>query len=219
MLAIDVRAEIASTIRDLNSFRSDQLPFATALALTRTAQDARDEVRRSMPSRFTVRRDWIAKGVVVDQATKTNLTAIVRDRDPFMALQETGGEKASIGKRVFDYGEYLAIPLDARKNKRDIVDKRDWPQNLIDPFVLTARDGRKYLAVHSINVSNRTQAVRTARGKQRRTTGTRLMYVLVRREELQARFGFRATVEKVARDRINPNFIASMDSAIASARR
>jgi hypothetical protein len=58
-----------------------------------------------------------------------------------MGLQETGGTKASIHKRVFEWGDYLAIPVDARRSKSDIVAQKDWPKNLVDPFVLTAKDG------------------------------------------------------------------------------
>lgn len=218
MLAIDVRSNVAEVIRSLGAVRTDQIPFGTARALTNTAREARDVVRSEMPQRFTVRRPWIQQGVRFSGATKQSLTATVFDKDPFMAIQETGGEKVSIRKRVFDYGEYLAIPLDARRSKRDVVDKRDWPQNLIHPYILTARDGRKYLAVHDIVVANRIVGLRTARGKQKRATGTRLMYVLVKRETVRARFGFRTTVERVARERFPINFAQSMRDAQATAK-
>src|SRR5438105_2225598 len=122
MLKISVTTTTDEVIRQLN-VRMDQVRFATALALTRTAQDARAEIQREMPERFTVRTPWIAKGVRYTPANKQDLAATVSDIDPFMRIQETGGEKTSIHRRVFDYGEYLAVPLDARLNKRDVVRK------------------------------------------------------------------------------------------------
>jgi hypothetical protein len=91
---------------------------------------------------------------------------------------------------VFEWGDYLAIPVDARRSKSDVVAKQDWPQNLVDPFVLVAKDGRKYLAVHSIT-SGKSGAVnvRNARGKQRRASGARLMYLLVTSEGPNERSG------------------------------
>jgi hypothetical protein len=218
MFALDVRSNAAEIIKQIGFIRTDQLPFATAKALTDTARDAVAVKRAELPNEFTVRRPWIINGIVSTPATKQSLTAIVRDRDPFMEVQETGGIKSSINRRVFDYGEYLAVPLDARRNKRDVVDRRDWPKNLIDPFVLTARDGRKYLAVHEITVGQRQQSVRTARGKQRRTSGTRLMYVLIRREAIRARLGLRATVTRVARERFPVNFVSALRTALSTAR-
>jgi len=215
---MDVRSNIAEVIAQLERVRRDQLPFATAKALTLIAKDARDEVKREMASRFTVRRPWIQQGVRFEAATKANLTARVYDKDPFMALQETGGEKFSLRRRVFDYGDYIATPVDARRSKRDVVDKRDWPQNLVNPFILTARDGRKYLAVHAFVVGGRSQGVGSARGKQKRITGTRLMYLLHPRATYKARFGFRDTVGRVVRERFEVNFAQALNDAMASAK-
>jgi hypothetical protein len=216
-LTIDVRSNVSEVLRGMSEYRK-QFPFSIAKALTVTAQQARDEQRKAMPERFTMRRNWIVQGVRSEPATKDNLRSVVKDVDPFMAIQETGGTKTSIRKRVFDYGDYLAVPLDARRNKRDVVDKRDWPQNLINPFVLTARDGRKYLAVHDIVVGNRIRGVRSARGKQQRTSGTRLMYALVKREAISPRLKLFETVSAVVRSRFDSNLREALLVAIATAR-
>ena len=215
MFSISVTSNVADTIAQLNA-RRDQVPFATALALTRTAQEARLEVQRELPTRFTVRTPWVAKGVRYTPANKTDLTATVSDIDPFMRIQETGGEKVSIHHRVFDYGDYLAVPLDARRSKRDVVRKEDWPKNLIAPFILTAKDGRKYLAVHTFAKKFRGHKGEFTIGKQ--VGGTRLMYILVKRESIAARFGFVDTVRKVVNERFVDNFRAAIEQATASAR-
>jgi hypothetical protein len=213
VFSISVTSDVQSTIRQLQ-VRRDQVPFATALALTRTAQDGQAEIRRQLPSRFTIRTPWVAKGVRYKPADKRSLTAMVYDVDAFMRIQETGGEKVSIHKRVFDYGDYLAIPIDARRNKRDVVRREDWPQNLVNPFVIHARDGRTYLAVHALSKRIRGGAF----GIGKNVGGTRIMYILVRRESLRARFGFAATVRDVVRDRFNINFRDAINVANATAR-
>ena len=218
MIVVNVKSDLAEAIaRFVN--QQKQVRFAAAVALTKTAADVQSAIRTEMPRNFTLRRDWIVKGIRIKPARKDFLQAEVYSRDPFMALQETGGTKVSIGRRVFDYKGYLAIPLDARRNKSDIVRKEDWPANLVDPFILTARDGRKYLAVHQIGFGKRgPRSVKTIRGKQRRDTGTRLMYTLVKSEQLRARLGMRRIAHEVVEPRWRANFGDALRNAMATAR-
>jgi hypothetical protein len=211
-LTISFRHELA-TIADGWVSMQRQIPFAAALALTRTAQDIQRGVRAGMPGNFTLRRQWVVQGIRIKMARKDFLQSEVYSRDPFMAIQESGGTKTSIRKRVWDYGEYLAIPLDARRSKADIVKKADWPQNLIKPFVLTANDGRKYLAVHATTNKSGPVPVSKARGKARRASGNRLMYILVKRYELRERLG----MGKLARETAAPSFQRHMRQALLDA--
>ncbi len=217
MIDIKVELDVSGPLAQLAALKN-QIPFAIASALTKTAQDVQAEVRRQMPRRFTVRTPWIAKGVRVKPSTKANLTAIVHDVDPFMNVQESGGEKKSIRRRVFDYGPYLAVPLDARRNPRDVVRKEDWPANLIKPFILTAADGRKYLAVHALAKKLRGQRGKLGIGKQVGGTGVRLMYRLVEQADIKPRFGFTETARRVIAQKFAPNLEAAMQRAIATAR-
>lgn len=218
MLIVSVKHDIDKTIATLHA-QQKQVRYAAAVALTRTAQDLQREIQADMPGNFTIRRDWVIKGIRIKTARRDFLQSEVYSRDPFMAIQETGGTKTAIGKRVFDYKGYLAIPLDARRGKTDIVQKQDWPQNLVNPFILTARDGRTYLAVHSVNVGkNGPRNVATLRGKQKRETGTRLMYTLVKSEQLKARLGMRRIAMRVIEPRWGINFNAALSMAFATAK-
>lgn len=87
----------------------DQLPFATAVALTRVAQDARDKERLQLGRTFTLRnRRRVEMGIQINRAEKKDwprCKAEVGLRDDFMAKHVTGGEKApKPGKR------HVAIP-------------------------------------------------------------------------------------------------------------
>jgi hypothetical protein len=73
-----------------------QVPFASALALTRLAQLGQLRVRANLPSRFHLRSGWVSGGIRVIPARKGDWPrqfSAVGSRDDFMALQETGGTK------------------------------------------------------------------------------------------------------------------------------
>lgn len=80
-----------------------QVPYALALALSRTARDAQDEVRADLPHRFTIRTPYTVRGIRASGASKADLNAVVSAPD-YMALQETGGTRTPARSR------YLAIP-------------------------------------------------------------------------------------------------------------
>ena len=61
------------------------MPYATARALTSVAYAARDDVRKELPGRFTLRRPWVARGITVEPAKKSKPAARVFSRDAFMA--------------------------------------------------------------------------------------------------------------------------------------
>ena len=215
MVTISVKSNIGDVLKQLAA-RREQVPFAIAKALTDTAKEAQATIRQELPQRFTIRTPWVAKGIRIRSATKQSLTAMVYDVDPFMRIQETGGTKASINRRVFDFGDMLAIPVDARRSKRDVVRKEDWPQNLIEPFIITAKDGRKYLAVHSLAKKVRGQRGKFTIGKD--VGGNRIMYVLKPRVQVPARFGFAETVRKVVVEKFSANLRQSIQLAMATAR-
>ncbi|MEO5335214.1 MAG: hypothetical protein H7839_24650, partial [Magnetococcus sp. YQC-5] len=85
-----------------------QIQFASALTLTNLAKDAQAEVRRELPQRFTIRTNWISKGIQIRSASKNDLKATVLVLDQFMAIQETGGIKEGV------FGRALGVPVGAR---------------------------------------------------------------------------------------------------------
>ncbi|MBF0371620.1 MAG: hypothetical protein HQL52_19460, partial [Magnetococcales bacterium] len=122
MIQVEARDQGA---RQTLSGLEKQARFATAVALTCTAKDAQEEVRRQLPERFTIRTGWLAKGVRVRSARKNNLEAAVTVLDDFMALQETGGMRKSHS------GEALAVPVGARPTPRSITRPSKFPGRLL----------------------------------------------------------------------------------------
>src|SRR3990167_3209198 len=124
-------------IGEIDALVTKEMPFAMAVALTRTAQSAQREVRAELKDRFTIRGNWVPGGIRIKPATKRNLAAEVGSKDAFMALQETGGVKKPRGRA-------LAIPVGARRTKMQRTSRSRWPGALLqrkNTFLGKTRDG------------------------------------------------------------------------------
>ncbi|MBF0602152.1 MAG: hypothetical protein HQL07_00495 [Nitrospirae bacterium] len=212
-----------------------QVRFAAAQALTKTAQDAQAEVRRQLPERFTTRTGWLAKGIRVRAANKTDLTATVSVLDQFMVLQETGGIKEK-------QNHAMSVPVGARSYPKETLPRSKWPSSLLQKkgyFIapitgksLTARSqvkGNYRRRIHnkpnvvyhkdsarikSSDVGN--MALWHRRGRRRLPID--LVYVFKDKVSVDPRFDFRKTVMQVARERFSNRFVEALKKALATAR-
>lgn len=75
MLTIDARHNIREVIGRLNDMQRRQVPFATALALTRTAQEVRKAEIEEMKQVFDRPTPFTLNSLYLKAATKANLTA------------------------------------------------------------------------------------------------------------------------------------------------
>lgn len=76
MIEISVKADVRETTRRLNDVQRKQLPFATSVALNKTANDVQAALGKSM-SVFDRPKSVTQKGVYVVRSTKAKLTAVV----------------------------------------------------------------------------------------------------------------------------------------------
>lgn len=194
MLELKVTLDISRLITGIN-----QVPFAAAMALTRTAQDAQLELRRQLPQRFTIRNTWVSQGIRIVPATKTSLQSVVFSRDDFMVRQETGGTKTPTS------GSSIAVPEGVRVNKRGIVTAANRPRRLLEK-------PRTFIAT-----------IGGVRGIWQRTTKQRLplrlLYALVPAVRVAARFGFEATIRKIVDQRFSRQFELAFLTALRGRRR
>src|ERR1035437_6303847 len=180
----NVRVDVADALAGLQRVRIDQIPFATAKALTNTAQAAMTAVRAKLPSQFRLRNTWTVQGVRFEMATKTRPVAKVTFDRYYMYLQEVGGVK--IGKR-----NYIAVPIDPALRNRIPANMR--PRVLLagaDLSLLTAGKGQgmtkritaNYNAGFLIKSGSHLYiAIRTARATKKllhgqRDTNIRILY-------------------------------------------
>ena len=196
--------EVAKVLEGLGR----QIPYARELLLNRLANAAQAETRRGIEARFILRRkDFVLKTIYrkpgEDFATKTEGVAAVRVRDTpqgksvpdFLAKFEQGGDKRP------RQGTNIAIPVNARRNKSDIVTTANRPQ-----AILTRKNFQK--SEHAI-----TQ--RVTRGKNK---GTRVWFVLKRRVRIPAMLGM-ALAAKRATERDFARLAAqAIDQALSTAR-
>jgi len=81
MLVYNVRGDIREIERSLTGLARDQVPFATALALTRTAQFVQVELNREIPRIFDRPTKFTLDSTWVRPATKQRLWAEVKIKD------------------------------------------------------------------------------------------------------------------------------------------
>jgi hypothetical protein len=84
---IQITAQIEN---ELEQIAGKHLPFATSLALNRTAKEARDVVAGNLPKRFKLKRGSIPKTIKAVMSKKNNLMAMVT-APGFLGIHETGG--------------------------------------------------------------------------------------------------------------------------------
>lgn len=81
MIIVNVQANISGVLKKLEDLRQDQVPFATALALTRTAQYARQSLSTEMSRVFDRPTPRTLNSTYVRPATKSMLIAQVKIKD------------------------------------------------------------------------------------------------------------------------------------------
>lgn len=177
---------------------SREIPFAVAVALTRTARDARATLAAELPQHFQIRTPYTARRLRFTQATKRSWSAEVGHLSEYMKLQTEGGRKLP-RKRV------VGVPTaKLRQGSPSGATTRNlWPSKLVKQgaFTLPTRSG-------SLALYRRLQDGSLER-----------LYVLAQSVDVKARWSFYETVERVARERWPINFQEAMTAGVARARR
>lgn len=212
MLHIKVEG-IDRLLTSMNALMRQEVPFAVAKALTDTAVNVRNEVLSGLPGRFTLRTGWAQPntpyGFKVEKATKTNWTARVFTRAPWMVLQEHGGIKAVGGKRlaipfVYHSGTKPGVVFGAKRTKRDLISKKDLPRNL----------GNGVFHIKT-NSGNELLAQRTGKGKR---SVLRILYALEQSGRIKRRLMLAETASRVVAEKWPGNVQAALDYAVKTSR-
>jgi hypothetical protein len=118
-------------VKDMNDVGERQIPFAMMKTLNNTAEDVQAEQQEHIARKFTLRRPTFILNTVKinrgDFATKDNLRAIVRidpDRDVLSKFEDEGR------RRRCSLVHAIAIPIEAKRSKNDIVANNMRPRAL-----------------------------------------------------------------------------------------
>lgn len=200
MLAPSVQTDLDKAVAKMLAVTdARQVPFILSKAINDTAKDVQTEVRKNIPGRFTLRRQWIVQGIRVKPSSKSNLEALVYSRDDFMNLQETGGDKTPRGR-------YVAIPTSlVRRTPKDVIRKGDRPKNLGDKAQIEEYNGNKFLALK--------KARRGKNGNQ-----LRFLYLLIPRADIDQRLKLREDGARVSQAVFQRRLQEAIEFAMRTAR-
>lgn len=200
--AIRVTSDIGRLRARLSDVARKQIPFATALALTRTAQAAQVAVTRSMPSVFDKPNPFTMRAVAIQPATKAKPEARVFVRPvqaEYLRLEETGGVRTPKRKA-------LVMPAAARVNQHG---------NLPRGAMRTLK-ARKDVFVGQVNGTGGVwqRPARKGKGRQGAKLAPKLLISFQPRAKYQPRFGFNNRVERVVRATIGPALREALTKAM-----
>lgn len=197
-------AEVALSLKDIPA---RQIPFALASTINIVVQDAQAAQVRAMHRAFQIRRaDFLRRQVKIHQfASKRDLRAhlgFAGDRADVFAKFEAGGTKTPRGGRT------IAVPVEARRNKRDLITAANRPKQLLATaskraFLVRGADGDGVILQ------------RVGRGRR---TKTRVLYGLTPRVQLPASLGFVDRVTETVMLRVARAAEVGFSRALASAR-
>jgi hypothetical protein len=192
---IEVQDNLVDFERKLTRLEKKDLPFATAVALTRTVQDAQGSIIQAIPHIFkTTKKWWLPRqptGVKIKGANfrAAKFTASVFTKAYFAALQEEGGIKTP------HRGKLLAVPTQAVPKSRR-----------------KSGGARKTMSLKS--------AVATRWGVYLRKGGKKnprleKQFTWASSATVPARFGFKLMADKVARRRFRQHLDRELAKAVA----
>jgi hypothetical protein len=197
MLKISVRSNVKKFTRGLTRIQKQQVPFATARALTWTAQDVQQAIIDRIPHVFNVTKKWWLKqqptGVKIRPAKKTSLSARVYTEAHFAQLQEEGGTK--------------------RPTKS---------KNLLVPTSKVPKSRRKSGGAAIMLKQGKTFSTKKGiyrRKGPKRSQVVELLFARTKTAHISPHFGFKRTAVKAVRSRFKHNFAKSLSKALETARR
>jgi len=186
-----VEINVKKVLKQLDNLTKKQVPYATANALNDLAFKSREKIISEMPNKFIIRNKWVLNGVLIDRATKKNLVALIYHRASFMAKQEYGGIRKP-------RGQFLAVPIDIRSDKRKRITEAMKPK-----AILKKKD-----------VFATKRAIVKRSGKKKRI----VLYSFKKQVVIKPRWDFYNTVWKVCTQYGVSSFVKAMNKAIAGAK-
>ena len=191
-----VKSNIKEFSRWMNNVEKKQLPYATAVALTRTAQDVQSYIIDAITRIFNVTKKWWLKqqptGIKIKSAKKTDLHSSIYTNAYFADLQEDGGTKRPHDNRT------MAVPTDnTPKSRRKSGGAKTMMQQ------------KKTFSIAS--------GIYRRKGKGKNSTLEKL-FTYTKTASIRPRFNFKSMAMRIASRQFPKRFAESLTKALKSAR-
>lgn len=241
--SISIKHDVDVVARWARGMAGEQLPFATALALTKTGQDVKARLEREMGERFDKPTPYTRRAFRLIPATKTDLRAVVTWREDarnYLAPQVYAGQRRAkaleTALRAAGHlpAGWFAVPgAGARLDPFGNMDRGQVIQ-VLSQLRITMTAGY----TRNMSFANRKAiaAQRKAGGRffvikpdaghgqpgvyQREFSGRNIspVVIFVRSAVYRVRLPMQQITQDVVAQRFEPNFIAALERARATAR-
>jgi len=195
-MQVSVKADVKRLTKDLNKIQKQQIPFATALALTRTAKYTAQRVGEDTKKYLDRPAPFTQKGFRFEKATKKTLTATVMAKD----IQAEYLQWSIYGGKERPNRRAHVIPQDLKRNKYGNIPKGQIKKLLANPNVFSGNVG----GIGGI--------------WERRSTALRLLVIYKKETKYKKRFPFDKRVAFHASKAFPNQFIGALQRALATAR-
>ena len=238
MIDLTVTVDTKAATQFLNDVQRKQIPFATALALTRTAKDVESQLKRDLMSGLESPSPYTVRATFSTSAKKTTLEAVVGIKDkkpaggtaPSVLLKEhfSGGvrgnkpmEKALISMGVLPSGWRVVpgagMPVDTYGNPRRAA-VRELIGSLRSKASVYKGRGKNvgavgYFAITPGHDSHLEPGVYWRKGR-----AIRPMLMFINAAGYRKRFDLPRIARQVVDVKFNTHFASALNSALATAR-
>lgn len=244
MTVITVKADTSSALRALTELASNQVPFATSLALNRTAQHVRKTMVGQMDTVFDVPTPFTKNSLYIKAATKSSLVAYVQVKDKqkrYLLPEIEGGARGQKGFEnlliragIMPSG-WFALPASGQKLNQygnvppgtvakilsQLQASRDSLQN--EPASKRTKRNRKlpqgrYFAIKVGDTSGLRPGIYERKGLAAHSGIEPIFTFTPKAPKYKKRWDFYGIAQQIAVDRYPIEFEMAIDKAIATAR-
>lgn len=222
-MKVEVTANFDEVGRVVQHIFSDQLPFATSLAVNWTALDFQREQRERMHDVFTIRRKRFA-----ERSVKIKPFATKEEPQARVSIDSPGGRSDIFAKFETDTskgpfrGNSIAVPTEHVKRTQAGVIRKNWrPRQLLEGATQHGA-GRVFRSKGNVFRGKRAFLIRKPGGRgtifMREGGEIKPLYQLVPRVRIDPDLEFVGTAEKTVDKRWQANFTRAFDRAIGIGR-
>ena len=223
--AVSVSSNAANVSAAFLYLARDQIPFAVSVALTRTAQDAYKGLRKGVAlgnnQFFTIRNMRVEQGIRMQAARKADWPhpyAVVGDKDAFMVLHVTGGEKKSRAGHA-----RVAVPFDILASKRTaagsiIARKKPIPLRHRPDVFLNPEGGDEVIIQRLPKAGGRSRNKALTSGPMANLRGIVTYWRLIDHANIKRRWPFDTIATKIVQDGYAEHFKRELGIAVLTAK-